>query len=213
MIKTISQLSEDQYLLLNSINKEYETAMSLTKDLNFKTVTFYGGANLGSETSEYKDIYKLAKSFSKIGWGVITGGGPGVMTAGLIGAKHGGGKAIGFRINNIPGEPPVAIGDIDFGFDHFAARKYALRQSDVYIYCPGSIGTLDELMENLDLMKTNKMPTKPIFLYDSSYWGGLVQWISEITINKWHLGEDKLLDLFKVVDTTEQIMEHLFGKN
>lgn len=212
MTNLLSQLTEDQHLQLAQINKEYTNAMLLTKDLNYKTVAFYGGANLGCKTYEYKDIYKLAEAFGKIGWGVITGGGPGVMTAGLAGVKKGGGKAIGFRIN-IVGEPPVVIGDIDYAFDIFAARKYALRQADVYIYCPGSIGTLDELMENLDLMKTNKMPIKPIFLYDSSYWKGLVKWIDDITIDKWQLGKPELLNLFKVVDTTDEIMKHLFNKN
>lgn len=212
MTNSLSNLAEDQYLQLAQIKKEYEAAMLLTKDLNYKTVAFYGGANLGANTNEYKDIYKLAQSFGKIGWGVITGGGPGVMAAGLLGVKKGGGKAIGFRIN-IASEPPVVIGDIDYAFDIFAARKYALRQADVYVYCPGSIGTLDELMENLDLMKTSKMPIKPVFLYDSGYWKGLVKWIDDITIDKWHLGRPELLDLFKIVNTTDEIMDHLFGQN
>lgn len=211
MTNSLSHLTEDQHLQLEQITQEYQAAMLLTKDINYKTVAFYGGASLGANTSEYQDIYKLGQSFGKLGWGVITGGGPGVMAAGLLGVKKGGGQAIGFRIN-IVGEPPVVIGDVDYSFDIFAARKYALRQADVYIYCPGSIGTLDELMENLDLMKTNKMPIKPVFLYDSSYWSGLVNWIEKVTINKWQLGKPELLNLFKVVDTTDQIMDHLFGE-
>jgi uncharacterized protein (TIGR00730 family) len=208
MTSNTNNLTEGQFTQLQQIQKEFTIAMNLTKDICYKTVAFYGGANLGEETSEYKDIYKMAAEFGKLGWGVITGGGPGVMTAGLEGVKKGGGKAIGFRIN-IEGEPPIIMGDIDYAFEHFAPRKFALRQADVYIYCPGSIGTLDELMENWDLMKTDKMPIKPIFLYDSAYWKGLIQWIDDITIDKWKLGKESLLEFVTIVDTTEEIMAKL----
>jgi uncharacterized protein (TIGR00730 family) len=211
MTNNTNNLTEGQFLQLQQIQKEFEIAMNLTKNICYKTVAFYGGANLGAQTSEYKDIYKMAVEFGKLGWGVITGGGPGVMTAGLEGVKKGGGKALGFRIN-IEGESPVIIGDIDYAFEHFAPRKFALRQADVYIYCPGSIGTLDELMENWDLMKTNKMPTKPIFLYDSAYWKGLIKWVDDVTIEKWHLGKETLMEFVTIVDTADEIMLNLIQK-
>lgn len=211
MIINTNNLDEGQYLQLQQIQNEFAVAMEITKDLNCKTVAFYGGANLGEETEEYKDIYKMAMEFGRKGWGVITGGGPGVMTAGLEGVKKGGGEAIGFRIN-LEGESPIILGDVDYAFEHFAPRKFALRQADVYIYCPGSIGTLDELMENWDLMKTNKMPTKPIFLYDSSYWKGLIKWVDEVTIDKWKLGKESLLEFVTIVDTSKEIMDKLFVK-
>jgi uncharacterized protein (TIGR00730 family) len=211
MTSNTNNLTEGQFLQLQQIQKEFEIAMNLTKNICYKTVAFYGGANLGAQTSEYKDIYKMAVEFGKLGWGVITGGGPGVMTAGLEGVKKGGGKALSFRIN-IEGESPIIIGDIDYAFEHFAPRKFALRQADVYIYCPGSIGTLDELMENWDLMKTNKMPTKPIFLYDSAYWKGLIKWVDDVTIEKWHLGKETLMEFVTIVDTADEIMLNLIQK-
>jgi uncharacterized protein (TIGR00730 family) len=178
MTNNTNTLTESQFTELNQITNEYNKAMLLSKEIKCKTVVFYGGAMLGEDTQTYSDIQNLAQEFGKEGWGVITGGGPGVMTAGLSGAKLGGGEAIGFRIN-IRDEKPNIIGDIDYMFEHFTPRKYALRSGDVYVYCPGSVGTLDELMENLDLMKTGKMPIKPIYLYNSSYWSGLQDWIAK----------------------------------
>jgi uncharacterized protein (TIGR00730 family) len=204
-------LDEDKYNELSEISYEYEQAMLLAQKLPYKTITFYGGANLGSDTEIYKQVYDLAKELGSQNWGVITGGGPGVMAAGLLGVREGGGKAIGFRLR-LKNEEPLIYGDIDFMFEHFPPRKYALRQSDVLIYFPGSFGTLDELMENLDLIKTNKMPKKPVYLYSSDYWTGLMQWAEETIIDKWKLGNNDLKKLYKIVNSPEEILTDLSEK-
>ncbi len=204
-----NNLTESQFNELNQLTDEYTQAMLLSNQIQGKTVVFYGGAMLGEDTQTYKGIQKLATIFAQNGWGAITGGGPGVMSAGLLGAKEGKSSAVGFRIN-IRGEKPKVKGDIDGLFEHFPPRKYALRSGDVYIYCPGSVGTLDELMENLDLMKTGKMPIKPVYLYNSNYWSGLVSWIQTTIITDWKLGSESLLDLFKVVDDAQEIIDDIF---
>lgn len=201
-------LSEDQFNELSELHYEYEQAMLLNTN-SVPKVTIYGGARLGVETKTFKDIQALAKEFGSRGWGVVTGGGPGVMQAGLQGVKEGGGSGTGFRLR-LKNEPPIVIGDTDFLFEHFPPRKYALRQANAYVYSPGSVGTLDELMENLDLMKTFKLPIRPIYLYDSSYWSGLTTWLEEIVINKWQLGEPSLKLLYKLVDTPEEVITDLF---
>lgn len=211
MNTNINNLTESQFNELNQLTDEYNQAMLLSNQINCKTVVFYGGAMLGENTQTYKDIENLAGIFAKNNWGVITGGGPGVMTAGLSAAKNNLSTAVAFRIN-IRKEQPKIKADIDGLFEHFSPRKYALRSGDVYIYCPGSVGTLDELMENLDLMKTGKMPIKPIYLYNSSYWSGLVDWIKTTIVEEWKLGLPNLLDLFKVIDDPQEIIVDIFGK-
>jgi uncharacterized protein (TIGR00730 family) len=203
-------LNEDKYNELSEISHEYEQAMLISQKLPTKTITFYGGANLGTDTKIYKQVYNLAKELGSQNWGVITGGGPGVMAAGLLGVKEGGGKSIGFRLR-LKNEEPLIHGDIDFMFEHFPPRKYALRQANVLVYFPGSFGTLDELMENLDLIKTNKMPKKPVYLYNADYWTGLIKWAEETIINKWKLGSGELKNLYKIVDTPEEIINDLKG--
>jgi uncharacterized protein (TIGR00730 family) len=206
------KLTEDQHNEINEFVYQYTNAMTLSQAIPQNSVTFYGGAKLGNETQCYKDIFELAKEFGNRNWAVITGGGPGVMEAGIAGVQSVQGTGIGFRLR-LEGETPNVIGDIDFMFEHFPPRKYALRQSDVYVYCPGSVGTLDELMENLDLMKTDKMPKKPIYLYDSSYWKGLTDWIESVIIDKWKLGASDLKNLYKLVDSPAEIIADLFPSN
>ena len=202
-------LNEANFSELDELNYEYEQAMVLAGKLPQYSVTFYGGARLEEETQCYKDILLISSEFGKRGWGIITGGGPGVMQAGLQGAKNTGAIGAGFRLR-LKGEEPEVIGELDHMFEHFPPRKYALRQSDVFVYCPGSVGTLDELMENLDLMKTSKMPIKPIYLYDSSYWSGLVKWIEETIIKEWRLGGEDLKKLYKMVDNPTDIINDIF---
>jgi uncharacterized protein (TIGR00730 family) len=209
--KQIQVLTEDQHSELSEIHYGYEQAMLLSQQINKLAVTFYGGARLDTNTHTYKEIYELAENFSQRGWAVITGGGPGVMEAGLLGAKKSKiSQAVGFRLR-LKHEEPKIYGDIDFQFEHFPPRKYALRQSTIYIYCPGSVGTLDELMENLDLMKTNKMPKKKIYLFNSNYWSGLTDWMEKTIIDEWKLGDNSLKDLYKIVDTKEEILKDIFG--
>jgi uncharacterized protein (TIGR00730 family) len=208
IIKNTS-LTEDQFNELSEIHYEYEQAMLLNSSQN-KKVTIYGGAKLDHDSETYEQIQRLGKEFGLRGWSVVTGGGPGAMSAGLLGVKEGKGQGIGYRLR-LKNEPPLVHGDIDFLFEHFPPRKYALRQSDAYIYCPGSVGTLDELMENLDLMKTQKLPIRPIYLYNSKFWTGLINWLEDVVVDRWQLGEESLKTYYKIVDFPDQIITDLFG--
>jgi uncharacterized protein (TIGR00730 family) len=204
-------LNESNYNELNELHFEYQQAMALSQTLPTKTVTFYGGANLDEKSDVYKEAVTLGEGFGKRKYGVITGGGPGVMKAGLEGVEKQKGTSIGFRLRLV-GEEPELLGDIDKEFEHFPPRKFALRQANVYVYFPGSIGTLDELMENLDLMKTNKMPIKPIYLYHSKYWQGLIKWIESVIIDEWKLGSESIKKLYKIVDSPEELFQDLDSK-
>lgn len=207
----LQTLHEDQFLLVQDITREYQTGMKALNSMGEHTITFYGGSRVKHDSDTYKHIHLIAKSFANKGWGVVTGGGPGVMTAALAGAKEGGGKAVAFCIT-ISGEEPFNNPDLSITFNHFAPRKYCLRQSDVLLYAPGGIGTLDELMENLTLISTKKSPPKPIFLFDSQFWVGYMEWFTALAEKK-GLMSMELLSLFKLVDTAEEVEKELFGSD
>jgi hypothetical protein len=207
----LQTLSQEQFSLVEEISEEYKSGFLSLNSLPSQTVTFYGGAKIQSGTKTYTQVQHLAQEFAKLGWGVVSGGGPGVMAASLQGAQKGGGKSAAFRVK-IEGEPPVVSNpDVNLLFRHFSVRKYMLRQSDVFIYAPGGLGTLDELMENLTLMKTNKYPKKPIFLLDSSFWQGYIEWFQKILLEERGVVSQDFLDLFKVVDDSQQVFEILEG--
>jgi uncharacterized protein (TIGR00730 family) len=208
--KNFQTLSQEQFFLINSIQEEMHKGMLALNSLPKYTVTFYGGARIERNSSTYNQAKALAKKFAQIGWGIVSGGGPGIMAASLEGAREGGGKAVAFRIK-IAGEDPIITDpDVDIVFDHFVPRKYALRQSDVLVYAPGGLGTLDELMENLTLMKTNKYPKKPIFLLDKDFWSGYTQWFEKILLEERGTVGADFKNLFKVVDTPEEVMGEMF---
>jgi uncharacterized protein (TIGR00730 family) len=208
--KNFETLNEWQILLLQEIQEEYKKGMLALNSLPSQTITFYGGGRIVEGSKSYQQTLELARELAKKGWGVVSGGGPGIMSASLEGAKLGGGKAVSFRID-IAQEPAASGSDVDILFKHFSVRKYVLRQSDAFVYAPGGIGTLDELMENLTLIITGKHSRKPIFLLDSDFWSGYVQWFEKILFDERKTVSEELFKLFHVVDTTEQVMEILYA--
>ncbi|MEM1312581.1 MAG: TIGR00730 family Rossman fold protein [Patescibacteria group bacterium] len=207
----LQTLSEAQYDQLSIITKEYKVGFLALNSLGSYTVTFYGGSMIQPEDKAYKGVLEIAGDFAKQGWGVVSGGGPGIMEAALKGAQNSDGKAIAFKIN-LAGEPVTTNPDLILTFTQFSVRKYLLRQSDVFVFAPGGLGTLDELMELLTLMKTKKYPIKPIFLYDSSFWMGYIEWFNKILIQERKVVVADFINLFKVVDSSKEILNSLFQK-
>lgn len=209
-INDLQSLKEEQFFLLKEIQEEFKKGMLALNYLPPNTVTFYGGAKIEPGSETYLKTKEIAKEFALKGWGVISGGGPGIMSASLEGAKEGNGKSVAFRIDLEGEQPLMTEPDVSILFKHFSARKYVLRQSDVFIYAPGGLGTLDELMENLTLMKTDKYPKKPIFLFDSSFWKGYLDWLQEILITERGTVDNDFTNLFKIVDSTSEVVDELF---
>lgn len=204
-------LSEDQFYILNKISEEYQMGMLALNSLGNKTITFYGGSMIQEDDLTYKHVLKIARFFATKSWSIVSGGGPGIMKAALLGAQNGGGKAIAFSID-IPGEPPALDEpDVSVTFSQFSVRKYMLRQSDAFVFCPGGLGTLDELMELLTLMKTKKYPVKPIFLFERDFWKGYIEWLSDILLNSRKTVSEDFLELFHIVDSVEEIENILFN--
>ncbi|MFZ1809185.1 MAG: TIGR00730 family Rossman fold protein, partial [Cyclobacteriaceae bacterium] len=143
------------------------------------------------------------------GYGVITGGGPGIMEAGNKGAHKAGGKSVGLNIflpheqkGNIYIDPEKLI-----SFDYFFVRKVMfVKYSQGFIVMPGGFGTMDELMEALTLIQTNKIGRFPIVLVGREFWGGLVDWFKKVLVNEGMIVEEDL-KLINVVDTADDAVK------
>ena len=173
-------------------------------------VSIYGSARTGPETKVYKDAQKIASLLSESGYGVITGGGPGVMEAGNRGAHDTGGPSVGLNIE-LPFEQhenPYIDRDKSIDFDYFFVRKVMfVKYSQGFIVMPGGFGTMDELFEALTLLQTGKLNSRPIVLYDSKFWTGLVEWFKDTMLDKYKTISDTDPDLFSIVDTPEEAVK------
>ncbi len=205
----LQTLNEAEYNLLQIINDEYTKGFLALNSMGPFSVTFYGGSMVSPQDKAYTSVFDTAIEFAKREWGVVSGGGPGIMEAALKGAQSGGGKAVAFKID-LKEEPSGINPDLVLTFTQFSVRKYLLRQSNAFVFAPGGLGTLDELMEILTLIKTAKYPPKPIFLLDSQFWQGYIEWFKDILLNERKVVASTVLTLFKLVDTPEQIIQTLF---
>ncbi|MCS6821028.1 MAG: TIGR00730 family Rossman fold protein [Microscillaceae bacterium] len=166
-------------------------------------VTIFGSARTPRDNQYYKDAEEIAAKLVRHGYGVITGGGPGIMEAGNKGARRENGKSVGLNID-LPFEQfsnPYIDTDKLINFDYFFVRKVMfVRYSQGFIVMPGGLGTLDELFEAFTLIQTRKIARFPIVLYGSSYWGGLIQWLKDTVLAHKNISPEDL-DLVNIVDT------------
>jgi uncharacterized protein (TIGR00730 family) len=173
-------------------------------------VSIFGSARTKPENKYYQLAEEIATRLTQEGYGVITGGGPGIMEAANKGAKAGKGKSVGLNIR-LPFEQssnPFVDLDKNLVFDYFFVRKTIfLKYSQGFIAMPGGFGTLDELFEALTLVQTSKIAHFPVILVGSDYWGGLVDWIRKTMLEKERNVSPEDLKLFHVVDTADEAVK------
>lgn len=172
-------------------------------------VTIFGSARTREDTKYYNLTVNVAKKVSEAGYGIITGGGPGIMEAGNKGAHLAGGTSVGLNIE-LPFEQndnPYIDDDKSLDFDYFFVRKVMfVKYSQAFVVLPGGFGTLDELFEALTLIQTNKIGKFPIILVGKSFWKSLINWIKDTMLNEGNISETDL-DLISLVDTEEEVVE------
>ncbi|MBK7182977.1 MAG: TIGR00730 family Rossman fold protein [Bacteroidetes bacterium] len=170
-------------------------------------VSIFGSARTSPENTYYKLAEDIAFKLTKEGYGVITGGGPGIMEAANKGAKAAGGKSVGLNIV-LPFEQssnPFVDNDKNINFDYFFVRKTIfLKYSQGFIAMPGGFGTLDELFESITLIQTNKVAHFPIVLVGKKYWEGLLAWVKQTMLLEEHNISEKDLELFHIVDEADE---------
>lgn len=207
--------SQDSWQIFKAISEFVEGYDKLAKI--GPSVSIFGSARTKSNNQYYKLGEEIASLLVERGYGVITGGGPGIMEAGNKGAKLKGGKSIGLNIVLPFEQVPNKYVDIDksINFDYFFARKVCfIKYSQGFIVMPGGFGTLDELFEALTLIQTKKIGRFPIILVGSSYWGGLMEWIKTTMLNEKNINSEDL-NLIQLVDTAEdatKAIDDFYGK-
>jgi uncharacterized protein (TIGR00730 family) len=143
-------------------------------------IAIFGSARAKPEDPAYVAAVETARLLAKAGFGIITGGGPGIMEAANKGAQEGGNISIGCNIELPFEQKPNPYLDISLDFRYFFVRKTMfVKYSEAFVIFPGGFGTMDELFEALTLIQTKKVNHFPIILYDSNYWGGLITWIRD----------------------------------
>ncbi len=174
-------------------------------------VSIFGSARLKPENPYYQMTVEIAHKITQLGFGIITGGGPGIMEAGNKGASEGGGLSIGLNIE-LPFEQhfnPYIHKDYSIDFNYFFVRKVIfVKYSQGFIVMPGGFGTLDELSEALTLIQTKKIARFPIILVGSSFWSGLLDWFKKSLLENKLISEEDL-HLFRVVDTADEAVAHI----
>lgn len=175
-------------------------------------VSIFGSARTKPDHKYYKLAEEVASKIVNHGYGVITGGGPGIMEAGNKGAYLAGGTSVGLNIE-LPFEQhdnPYIDQDKSLDFDYFFVRKVMfVKYSQGFVVMPGGFGTLDELFEAITLIQTNKIEKFPIVLVSSEFWGGLLDWIKETLLAKFSNISEGDLDLIHVVDTPDEVINIL----
>ena len=173
-------------------------------------VSIFGSARTKTDHPYYKLAEEVAFKLTQNGFGVITGGGPGIMEAGNKGANRGKGTSVGLNIE-LPFEQhdnPWTDHDKNLNFDYFFVRKVMfVKYSQGFVVMPGGFGTMDELFEAITLIQTNKIGRFPIVLVGKKFWGGLLDWIKNTLLEEGNISE-KDLNLFRVVDTADEAVEH-----
>jgi uncharacterized protein (TIGR00730 family) len=175
-------------------------------------VSIFGSARTKPDNKYYIMAEEIASRLVREGYGVISGGGPGIMEAANKGAKRGGGKSVGLNIE-LPFEQKhndYIDMDKNITFNYFFVRKTIfLKYSQGFIGMPGGFGTLDELFEALTLVQTNKIAKFPVVLVGSAYWKGMLDWIKDTMLMEEHNIKEEDLKLFRIVDTPEEAVAHI----
>ncbi len=175
-------------------------------------ISIFGSARVKPGSRYYELAVEIAKRLAEEGFGIISGGGPGIMEASNKGAQMGGGKSAGLNIE-LPFEQhanPYVDRGHNLNFDYFFVRKVMFtKYSQAFIMMPGGFGTLDEFFEVATLIQTGKMLQVPLILVGSEFWEGLLKWINEVMLTKESNISPQDIDLLKIANTPDEVAQHV----
>ena len=173
-------------------------------------ISIFGSARTKPDNKYYQLAVIIADKLSKEGYGIITGGGPGIMEAGNKGAKEAKGKSVGLHIELDFEKDWNEYIDTDklLIFKYFFARKVMfIRYAQAFVFMPGGFGTMDEMFEVLTLVQTKKIDPVPMIFVGEEYWAGLFEWIKKSMLEKEKNINAKDLDLFQVTDDPAKVVK------
>ena len=194
------------------IMAEFVEGFDAMSALDVPAVTIYGSARTPADDPYYKLTEVIAADLARSGYGVITGGGPGIMEAANKGAMEAGGVSIGFNISLPHEQAANPYTNFPLNFKYFFVRKVMfMKYSMAFICMPGGFGSLDELFESFTLIQTQRIKPFPIVLVGSTFWNGLVDWLKGTLLQKGTIAKDDIL-LFEVMDDPEDIVNFIKNK-
>lgn len=197
--------ARESWSMFSIMSEFIETTENLADLRN--SVTIFGSARTKPDNPYYKQCEDLAKRLSDIGFSVISGGGPGIMEAANKGAFAGKSASIGLNIDLPHEQIANQWQNIEMHYRHFFSRKVAFaKYANAYVIFPGGFGTLDEFCEVVTLIQTNKTRAIPVILVGKAFWQGFVDWI-KTTLLSWGMISEKDLEIMKVIDENDQIIQ------
>jgi uncharacterized protein (TIGR00730 family) len=173
-------------------------------------VSVFGSARTEPGSPLYRDAETLGRLLVEHGYGVITGGGPGLMEAANKGACEAGGASIGLRIQ-LPFEQgcnPYVKTRLDFHY-FFVRKLMFVKYALAYVVMPGGMGTLDEFSEAFVLAQTKRIRPLPIILYNAKYWQGFLDWMQDCMVGGGYIRKQEMLDCYMLCDTPEEVIHHI----
>lgn len=175
-------------------------------------ISIFGSARTKPGNKYYEVTVEISRRLAEEGFGIITGGGPGIMEAANKGASIAGGKSVGLNID-LPFEQhpnPFIDRDKSLNFDFFFVRKVMfVKYSQGFIMMPGGFGTMDEFFEVATLIQTGKFKQSPMILVGRSYWIGLINWIKETMGEEEHNINAEDLNLIHLFDTADEVLDFM----
>jgi len=191
------------------ILSEFVEGFDTLANIGRPAVSIFGSARTSQDDRYYKLTEQIALDLATAGYGIITGGGPGIMAAANKGAALAEGLSIGLNINLPFEQEPNPFTNVPMNFKYFFVRKVMfVKYSMAFIGMPGGFGTLDELFESLTLIQTKRVKRFPVILVGSDFWGGLVDWIKERMLAEKYINEDDLL-YFQVMDDPAEVVKYI----
>lgn len=191
------------------IMSEFVESFDTMAHHNEMLVSVFGSARTVETNDDYISARSLGRQLVEAGYGVITGGGPGIMEAASRGAHEAGGTSIGLNIELPMEQHPNQYQTQSLFFRYFFVRKVCfLKYSTAIVVYPGGFGTLDELSEVLTMVQTGKINMIPIIFVDKKFWGGMIDWFKNSLAEEGMISP-KDLDLFHLVDTAEEAVSYL----
>jgi uncharacterized protein (TIGR00730 family) len=207
--KTWTEIKSDDSWALFKIMSEFVEGYESLRRIG-PCVSIFGSARTDATEPQYlQAATDIAEKLTKKGFGIITGGGPGIMEAANKGAQKGSGPSVGLNID-LPFEQssnPYIDPDKNLNFDYFFARKVMfVKYSQAFVVMPGGFGTLDELFEAITLVQTGKIDRFPIILYGAEFWEGLKNWVDTTLKGTGKISPNDT-DLIRIADDADQVVE------
>lgn len=191
------------------IMSEFVVGFDTLAGIKGPAVSFFGSSRTKPEDSYYQLTVSIATELSRLGYAIITGGGPGIMEAANKGATEAGGYSIGLNINLPFEQEPNIFANLPLSFKYFFVRKVMfIKYAQAFICMPGGFGTLDEAFEALTLIQTRRIKPFPVVLVGREYWSGLLDWIREKMLAVNRVDQDDMA-IINVMDEPEEIVSYI----